>query len=83
MPKEDAAAVDFDALTVTLPVAQASVSMSAGTAIGRLGVRTFDANLAVAEKEESSKWSFEVPPENVTKFQETVDDILMVCHYTI
>ncbi len=83
VPKEDVSTGDIDALTVTLPGGQASVLMSTGTAIGRLGARTFDASLPVAEKEENSRWSFGVPAENVTEFQESIDDIMMVIHYTI
>jgi hypothetical protein len=83
VPKQAAETLGFHGLTVTLPGAQSSVLMTEGASIERLSARTFNASLAVAKEEANARWTFEVPAENVDTFQKAVDDILMVCHYSI
>jgi hypothetical protein len=57
--------------------------MIEGASIERLSARTFNANLPVAEEEHNARWVFEIPAANVNTFQKAIDDILMVCHYTV
>ena len=45
--------------------------------------KTFTANVAVSEQEENARWLFEVAATAVETFQNSVDDILMVCHYAV
>jgi len=82
VPKASNAA-DLSGLAVTLPSAAQPVTMRNAATIGRFAGRTFDANVTSSHVEADSKWNFEVPAANVMTFRATIDDILMVCHYTV
>jgi hypothetical protein len=87
VPKADTTGANFPVLTITLPKGIAS-TMGAGVNISRLlaKVLTLQNTLAVDSEEGSAKWEFKVLKVNVDAFLneiKKIDDILMVCHYSI
>ena len=85
VPKSDAASPEFPALlTIELPKGIAS-TMEVGVNIRQLlaKILTPQNTLAVEAEEGKAKWKFKVPHDGVADFQKDIDDILMVCHYSI
>jgi hypothetical protein len=70
----------FPLLKVFVPKNATEVSLS-DTSVGSLPGKTFTADVVVAAGDADAKWKFETP--NAVEFQQVVDDILMVCHYTL
>ncbi len=68
----------FPALTIKSPNGN-TPSITGGTTIGRLHAKTLTVGQEVKAKEADAKWKFTIPATDVVK----IDDILMVCHYTV
>jgi hypothetical protein len=83
----DAAVPDLSVLTWTLPGA-AATPRAAGSIDG-FASRGYATNVQVAPKDEDGKWKLEISAATavdvpkVTAFQRGVEDILVVCHYTV
>jgi hypothetical protein len=83
VPKEDAKNPKFSA-TITLPDSTTPTMRDAAN-IGKLLAKTLklDSELAVDTEAGKAKWEFKIPLADAANFQRDIDDILMVCHYSI
>ena len=85
VPKSDIAINDFPALDVKLPMTTSVVPMEEGVRIGNLLAKTLTlgTELTVDPEEGNAQWEFQIPQGGLVNFQQEINDILMVCHYTI
>jgi len=85
VPKSGAGIHGFPDLDILLPQANTAAPMQDGASIGKLFARSLTlANVvAVDADEENAKWGFRIPRNTALNFQQAIDDILMVCHYSI
>jgi Tc toxin complex TcA C-terminal TcB-binding domain/Neuraminidase-like domain/Putative peptidoglycan binding domain len=85
VPKSDIAINEFPTLDIKLPMAASVVPMQEGVRIGNLLAKTLtlSTELTVDPEEGNAQWEFQIPQGRLVNFQQEINDILMVCHYTI
>jgi hypothetical protein len=83
VPKEPAKTADLDGLAVTLPGQEQSATISNGDAVGQLQAKRFTANVVAEEVAEKAEWTFTVRFADLKDFRTTVEDILVLCHYSV
>jgi hypothetical protein len=85
VPKSNTAINEFPTLDIKLPMATDVVPMQEGVRIGNLFAKslTLGTEVAVDAEEGNAKWEFQIPQDRLVNFQQEINDILMVCHYSI
>jgi hypothetical protein len=76
---------EFPTLDIKLPMATSMVPMQEGVRVGNLLAKTLTlgTELTFDPEEDNAQWEFLRPQGRLVNFQQEINDILMVCRYTI
>jgi hypothetical protein len=84
VPKPDAKSPEFPALlALTWPKGTSSTMVVGAGVLAKSLPSVPQEKLVVGTEEAGARWEFNIPEANVAKFQKDIEDILMVCHYSI
>jgi Tc toxin complex TcA C-terminal TcB-binding domain/Neuraminidase-like domain/Salmonella virulence plasmid 28.1kDa A protein len=83
VPKDPKEPANLDGLAVTPPEKTQSAKMNGAETVGRLRGKRFDTDVVVEKAAEKAEWVFTVPAIGVQSFRKTVEDILVLFHYSV
>ena len=81
--KGDAENPEFPQMAITVPEGTTPVNLAEGSTCRPDAGQYFEEEVEVKLEERDSRWTFTIPKNSVVDFQKTVQDILLVCHYTV